>query len=129
MARKGWGQLSDAYKRRLERGGITRSKYERGESLQRARGHTKEDEGLRRLEEHWMKINGGWTDQGRRGFAQVRKELGTRLVYQGMRYQRMMQDAYEEGDEARARELYNSMPAEFDLLPDWMRWYHGMFST
>ena len=39
MARKGWHQLSDAYRNRLQRGGITQSAYERGESLQKARGH------------------------------------------------------------------------------------------
>lgn len=39
MARKGWGQLSSAYRERLERGGISRSSYESGASLARARGH------------------------------------------------------------------------------------------
>lgn len=37
--RKQWGDLSPAYRRRLERGGITRSDYERGASLSAARGH------------------------------------------------------------------------------------------
>lgn len=37
--RKGWSDLSTGYRRRLERDGITRSKYERGTDLGKARGH------------------------------------------------------------------------------------------
>lgn len=39
MARKGWNQLSDTYRGRLERAGVSRSVYESGGSLQSARGH------------------------------------------------------------------------------------------
>ena len=34
-----WGNLSDSYRSRLERGGITREAYESGASLSAARGH------------------------------------------------------------------------------------------
>jgi hypothetical protein len=44
MARKGWAQLSDAYRKRLERGGISKAQYEAGESLSKARGHGKTPE-------------------------------------------------------------------------------------
>ncbi|QUH03825.1 hypothetical protein HUO13_26105 [Saccharopolyspora erythraea] len=37
--RKSWESLSDAYRRRLERGGISRQAYESGASLSAARGH------------------------------------------------------------------------------------------
>jgi hypothetical protein len=37
--RKQWDDLSPAYRRRLERAGITRADYERGVSLSAARGH------------------------------------------------------------------------------------------
>ncbi|GAA0411809.1 hypothetical protein [Streptomyces luteireticuli] len=37
--RKSWDLLSDGYRKRLERGGITRAAYEQGKSLSRARGH------------------------------------------------------------------------------------------
>lgn len=37
--RKGWDNLSPAYRHRLERSGITRRLYERGEPITRARGH------------------------------------------------------------------------------------------
>lgn len=39
MARKAWDQLSEAYQRRLARGGITPAEYESGASLKAARGH------------------------------------------------------------------------------------------
>lgn len=39
MARKTWGALSENYRKRLERGGITKQAYESGASLSAARGH------------------------------------------------------------------------------------------
>jgi hypothetical protein len=39
MARKGWSDLSDSYRGRLERGGIDRESYNAGASLAGARGH------------------------------------------------------------------------------------------
>lgn len=39
MARKTWGALSENYRKRLERGGITKQAYESGASLSSARGH------------------------------------------------------------------------------------------
>jgi hypothetical protein len=39
VARKGWDRLSADYRARLERHGITRTQYDSGASLQKARGH------------------------------------------------------------------------------------------
>jgi len=44
MARKGWGSLSPAYRARLEKAGLTRTEYEQGVSLQKARGHERTPE-------------------------------------------------------------------------------------
>lgn len=45
MARRRlWDALSESYRKRLLRGGITRDAYERGESLQKARGHAETPE-------------------------------------------------------------------------------------
>lgn len=44
MARKGWDELSPAYRQRLERGGITPAQYAAGASLSKARGHAKTPE-------------------------------------------------------------------------------------
>ena len=39
MARKGWEALSAAYRKRLEKSGISRADYEGGASIKKARGH------------------------------------------------------------------------------------------
>jgi len=44
MPRKGWTALSANYRARLERHGITKTKYEAGESIRAARGHSKTPE-------------------------------------------------------------------------------------
>lgn len=44
MARKGWDSLSPGYRQRLEKGGISKTAYNRGESLQKARGHAQTPE-------------------------------------------------------------------------------------
>lgn len=46
MARKSWDRLSDNYRARLERKGVTRSAYESGTSMQGARGHHVSLEGI-----------------------------------------------------------------------------------
>ena len=44
MARKGWTTLSAQYRQRLEKAGISRSDYEQGRSLSKARGHERTPE-------------------------------------------------------------------------------------
>ncbi len=44
MAVRNWDTLSDTYRRRLERAGVTRRAYERGASLEKARGHSQTPE-------------------------------------------------------------------------------------
>lgn len=39
MARKGWQSLSDAYRKRLQKAGISESDYAGGASIKSARGH------------------------------------------------------------------------------------------
>lgn len=39
MARKGWNALSAGYKSRLQKAGISKQDYEKGHSIQAARGH------------------------------------------------------------------------------------------
>lgn len=44
MARKGWDALSPGYRSRLEKAGISKADYTRGESIQAARGHARTPE-------------------------------------------------------------------------------------
>lgn len=52
MARSGWNSLSDTYRRRLERAGISQAQYESGESLESARGHKHTPERPERAEKN-----------------------------------------------------------------------------
>jgi hypothetical protein len=45
--RRVWETLSESYRARLQKGGITKSKYEAGESLKAARGHATTPENSR----------------------------------------------------------------------------------
>lgn len=59
MARD-WDALSDNYRERLERGGIDREAYDRGDSLSSARGHGFDREGIiDRIQEHKIDMYGG----------------------------------------------------------------------
>jgi hypothetical protein len=49
--RKGWDQLSPGYRARLEKAGVSKSAYDRGQSLARARGHLETPEHGRRQAE------------------------------------------------------------------------------
>lgn len=44
MARKGWDSLSPTYRKRLEKGGVSRADYEAGRSIKKARGHAQTPE-------------------------------------------------------------------------------------
>jgi hypothetical protein len=44
VARKGWDALSAQYRKRLEKGGISRADYTAGRSLSKARGHAQTPE-------------------------------------------------------------------------------------
>ena len=124
--RKRWEDLSPAYRRRLERAGITKRHHQSGKPVQRARGHTREDEGLRHLFEK-IQRNSPWLGIDSSDFREARREHGDRLVYQMLRYQERMSDAYASGDYLKAAALYNAMPSDFDALPDWMKKYHGVY--
>jgi hypothetical protein len=51
MAIRNWNALSGAYRRRLEKAGVTRKAYESGGSLAKARGHAKTPERPERAEQ------------------------------------------------------------------------------
>jgi hypothetical protein len=51
MANRNWDALSGAYRRRLEKAGVTRKAYESGSSLAKARGHARTPERPERAEQ------------------------------------------------------------------------------
>lgn len=125
VRRKGWDDLSVAYRRRLERGGITRAGYETGEKLGAARGH-KTPAGV-----------------GERSYASLRKQANALPWRRGQTGTQMVIDLLAQGYDAkwiRARlkgrvtesEAYRggaiSPPEAFkkrDMIPDMVwYWYH-----
>lgn len=50
--RRGWELLSEKYRSRLIKGGMTKARYEAGESLKSVRGHKATPENKRELEKH-----------------------------------------------------------------------------
>ena len=134
MARKGWDALSDAYRNRLERQGISRRAYESGSSLHKARGHVSQPSEafasrLRRFASEFAT-----PENAQLGVPEVdAQELTRRIRSMGptqgqeyMDYRRMMTRLYERGDYERAQTLYRQRPKGVSG-PASMWWYHGMF--
>jgi hypothetical protein len=53
--RRGWETLTEKYRSRLVKGGISKAQYERGESLKKARGHSKTPENAAEFEREQKK--------------------------------------------------------------------------
>jgi hypothetical protein len=52
MARRGWDSLSDSYRSRLQKGGVSKSDYESGADITSGRGHKFTPEHPERAEKH-----------------------------------------------------------------------------
>lgn len=89
MARKGWDRLKSDYRERLERNGISRSDYENGVSLKKARSHEKTPERPRNYNAELFQE-----------YHQSREALTARLV-------------------ERKRELFGDTPADPKHGPRW----------
>lgn len=76
--RRGWETLSDKYRSRLIKGGMTKARYEAGDSLKAARGHKATPENKREFEKHPEKF----TEYKRRRteYQQTRAPLQRRVV-------------------------------------------------
>jgi hypothetical protein len=76
--RKGWNQLSQSYRNRLSKGGMTEARYNAGESLKKARGHAKTPENRRELEKHPEKFGEYRERQAR--YRANRKHIQDRVI-------------------------------------------------
>lgn len=128
MARKGWDALTDAYRDRLLRGGISQAAYESGSPLTRARGHTNPRlESFRRQARQFAETHSERTYQPERA-DQMRHyilHLGVNDGRDYMRDAREMVRLYERGDTDAARALWDQRNQS---VPEWMNYYHGIFS-
>jgi len=135
MARKGWDALSDTYRRRLERKGITQQAYVSGQSLHQARGHVSaSNESLRKRITRFVTSFGVPEDNPRynpQGYT-IADEI-TRLRVMSpqqaqdyMNYRRQMTRYWERGDTDKAMTMYRRRDRSVNV-PEYMWWYHGMF--
>lgn len=123
MARKGWDNLSDKYRRRLQNKGITRQDYDAGTPLHKARGKiSARHESFYKRTRHFAAVY----DSGRYEES-VMHHVRMLGAQQGSRYMdevRRMVRAYESGDTMEARRLWE---ARDTVLPDYLYHYHGVF--
>ncbi len=124
--RKGWDNLSNDYRERLRRKGITEALYDAGATLTPGRGHgTPAQEKFERD-----------TIKAAREYTRFNKTIPQRQMVRqiramgrvkGERYMDLrskMVRAYESGDVARAKQLWEQRDMS---LPAYMFYYHGVF--
>lgn len=76
--RRGWELLSEKYRSRLVKGGMTKARYEAGESLKAVRGHKATPENKRELEKHPEKFEG--YKERQKKYREERKALVDRVI-------------------------------------------------
>src|SRR5690606_30124230 len=124
--RKGWDQLSEKYRNRLVRNGISQRDYEQGVSLASARGHTSPlRENYRRRVRRFAKDYHTFYDLSESEIKQTFYAMPVNKGTQVMREQREMQRLYDRGDVDLARQRWERRDTS---LPEWMYYYHGVFA-
>ena len=130
MARKGWEALSDSYRDRLTKGGVTRERYESGDSLAKARGH--QSTAYERAQSKAYRDINRWVDRFAKTYGRDPDDVREALTAHGraeaenvIRYQSTMEKAFDRGQTERASAMYKAPPSA--AYPDWMFYYHGSF--
>ena len=123
--RKRWEDLSENYRDRLIRKGVTRQSHEAAASpLHYARGQTSaRNENFRKRATTFANR---YTNAGQPA-STIRHNVLLMGVVEGTRYmlnQRKMVDMYESGDVAGARTMWEQRD---QTIPDYMHYYHGVF--
>lgn len=134
MARKGWDALSDAYRDRLVRKGVTKVGYESGVPLEGARGH------ISPATEKWQRDTAKFARDYTRyrqtntrsnvpfpTEKQVRDYVRGLGRSQGRLYMsnvRAMVADYESGNLGGAQQRWVARPS---TAPNYMYYYHGIF--
>lgn len=128
--RKGWDSLSDGYRRRLERGGITEQSYGSGASLSKARGKGQEEQ-LRKDLADWKERQKqfygkkqGEINASVRGLTkeQLRAMLKTQAEAEGL-FDPRVENA--KRPQTPAHRVWEQRDKS---LPEWMFYYHGWYA-
>lgn len=129
MARQQWATLSDAYRKRLTRGGITEQQYESGANLAGARGHktaTKENE-RRRFLRSKRRYAEKLADTLERDYDDVYEEIDLLTdanVEKLIDYQARLQKMFQSGRRREATLAFQEWSDEL-MVPWWMIAYRG----
>ena len=125
-ARKGWDNLSDKYRDRLLRGGITKQQYEQGTPLASARGHVSAavenyNKRVKSFARHYARFTPApaW---------QIERHIKSLGRYDGERYMRHTQDMgrfWYVGEHKTAKRMFIGRNTR---IPDYMHYYHGTFT-
>lgn len=125
--RKGWDNLTDAYRARLARRGITEADYTSGVPLHGARGHKSPTaEAFQRSSARFARESTKFDKTV--PASTVRKRIRAMGSVKGTAYiqqRREMIRLYQSGDTAKAHQLWEHRDTS---LPEYMHWYHGIFA-
>lgn len=132
MARKGWDALSDTYRKRLVKSGVSREDYEAGSgNLAAARGH--KSAGHEAVQSRAYRNIEKWVERFSRTYGRDPDDVKREITAHGranaeamIRYQETMEKAYDKGETERATAMYKAPPSA--AYPDWIFYYHGSFS-
>lgn len=130
--RKAWSELSPAYRSRLERQGITRETHAQGADIAKARGkrsRAAENESRRKQRriDSWIRR---YADHYYADEDELREQLegyDQEAIYRAIDTQERIEEMWNEGDWDEAHDLWEEMRESQDV-PEWMLFYHGVFS-
>lgn len=126
MARKGWDALSESYRKRLLRSGVTEQQYTSGTPLHGARGHRSASaeahgKAVRKFADTYTK----YFPEDRERTLEHLRHLPTGQAKAYMRHVQEMNRLYADGNQPEAHRLWEMRDKR---LPDYMFYYHGIFA-
>lgn len=123
MNRKRWSELSPAYRKRLERFGITAAMHARGDTLVRARGHFHSPKKRRGLYEREKFESSEWNAVRHRAKKLAAYESIRRSFLQGDILRDTIRETVE-FYEALELQYEEDGPEAHDYLAEWDNWYY-----
>lgn len=124
--RKGWDLLSDAYRDRLARAGITEQDYNAGVPLHGARGHVSAaTESFARQSRTFAAEYSKYTPATRERVLSYVRSMGRAKGVAYMQEAREMARRYSIGEVREASQMWLARNKNY---PDWMYYYHGVFA-
>lgn len=130
FSRRGWDSLSEKYRRRLERNGITQQQYESGASLTAARGKSNAAAFQAELAAYKLSMKNNYSKTS----VQVDRELRGKTREEKLaiiRTQQQAEAAFNPNTLTKNRpktKAHKIWKMRDEAVVEWMYWYHGMWS-